>query len=63
MHQFFEITIEQLIALSTEDFLGLCSAYLTAALADDIDRESAEYARRWLGIRDIGGDCWYGLAA
>jgi hypothetical protein len=59
MHQFFEISIEQLVALDKEDFLELCSRYLEESLADEerrwIDREARAYGRQHLGF-DPGSD-------
>jgi hypothetical protein len=59
MHQYFEMSIEQLVALDKEDFLELCSRYLVESLADEerrfIDREARAYGRRVLGF-DPGSD-------
>jgi hypothetical protein len=54
MHQYFEMSIEQLVALDKEDFLELCSRYLVESLADAerrfIDPEARPYGRTVLGI-------------
>ena len=59
MHQFFELSIEQLKDLNKEDFLKLCSQYLAETLADEerrwVDREARAYGRKYFGF-DPGSD-------
>ncbi|MBI4499417.1 MAG: hypothetical protein HY689_16135 [Chloroflexi bacterium] len=59
MHEYYEISISTLIAMSKDEFLERCSRYLEDALADerrrDIDRQAREYARKYLGF-DPGSD-------
>lgn len=59
MHQFFELSLEQLMALDKADFLELCSRYLTETLADEerrwVDREARAYGRKYFGF-DPGSD-------
>ena len=56
MHEYYELSIAQVIRLSAEDFLARCSEYLVEALEVDrlleVDRQAREYARRYLGIKD-----------
>ncbi len=59
MHHYFELTIEQLIALNDEDFLELCSRCLDESLMEErrqqVDRQARAYARRFLGV-EMGDD-------
>lgn len=59
MHWYFELSLEQVFALETEEFLSLCEQYLHDALAEegrrDVDRQGREYARTYLGI-DVEDD-------
>lgn len=49
MHEYYEMSIEKVCALSKEEFLDLCAAYLEAALEDDrrrsVERQAQVYAR------------------
>lgn len=46
-HLYFEIPLPRLFAMTNEEFLQLCSDYLTAALKEDHDRATDEAARRY----------------
>lgn len=54
MHEWYELTIAQVIELDTEKFLELCSRYLEETLRDeeerDVERQAAAYACEYLGI-------------
>lgn len=54
MHEWYELTIAQVIEMSTEEFLELCSRYLVENLEEeqqrDIDRQAAAYACEYLGV-------------
>lgn len=57
-HEYFEIPLWVLFEMSDTAFLDMCARYLTDALfqdkQNDIDRQSREYARRWMGW-DVDG--------
>ena len=60
MHEWFELTIAQVLGLDTEEFLELCSKYLEETLREeeraDVDRQAAAYACQYLGIcNEVGG--------
>lgn len=54
MHEWYELTIAQVIQLSTEEFLDLCSRYLGDVLEEeaqqDIECQAEAYACEYLGI-------------
>ena len=49
MHEYYELSIEQVCALPKEEFLDRCATYLEAALEEDkrrdVDRQARAYAR------------------
>lgn len=59
VHQFYELTIPQLIALEKAEFLVLCEACLAETYREcdrlEKDRASRLYAKKYHNI-DLGGD-------
>ena len=54
MHEWFELTIPQVVALPTPEFLERCGEYLEAALTQEqqreVDRKASAYGRKYLGM-------------
>ena len=62
-HEFWEVSLEALFAMSDTDFLLLCEHYLARALEDDrlaeIERQASAYGR-FAGIEAAGETPWFG---
>ena len=54
MHEYYELSLEEMYILSTKTFLEYCEEYLRASLVQaqsmEDDRKAAEYARYYLDL-------------